>query len=528
MAWVNDYNIVKTFDGVYVWGNSTNDIINITRYYLYKGLGNNLNDIKNPNDIIMDDPNSKKQIAVKMPADAVSYMKTYGRYVANAPQSKILEEFFDNADRQSLLAVLQNEYGSNQTSFTAKQIIDAGYSRKDYFNFAFQHIALDPHSSDYAARTYLLNSAAFTLSQDTKFVFDGNNSRLENMKVLPLDDNFDFKSSSTFATVGNPLLRLGIDPSGIGATVLIEFTEGSKNSIKPISSFDAAQYEKGKSHFDSLYSVLKINTAVTIAKMVNVINILRKSDVLYDGVAFGTNKGETLELNTVANIIMNKYDTLIGGKGDDTLIGDDKDNYLYGGKGKDTLEGGKGNDTYVYYKGGGTLTINDKGNDGADRLILKGFNYADAKFTKDGKDLIVSFVGKKGSITIKEYEGKGKIENLQFDDGTLKIQFDNKTLKIQIYSTHGTLKDNVARALHVDNETLDATLTSGSTTPQEERMRDMFKDLGMSDKQYDEMIYAKQNNISHPELDKYRTEEQIAALTPAETKPNEDDVHTQG
>jgi hypothetical protein len=90
-----------------------------------------------------------------------------------------------------------------------------------------------------------------------------------------------------------------------------------------------------------------------------------------------------------------------------------------------------------------------------------------------------------------------------------------------------TLKDNVAKTLNIDSETLDATLDSRSTMPQEERMRGMFKAIGFSDKEYDEMIYAKQNNISHPILDQYRTEAQKATLIPAETKPDNDDVHRQ-
>jgi len=94
-------------------------------------------------------------------------------------------------------------------------------------------------------------------------------------------------------------------------------------------------------------------------------------------------------------------------------------------------------------------------------------------------------------------------------------------------TTTETLKDNVAKTLNIDSETLDATLDSRSTMPQEERMRGMFKAIGFSDKEYDEMIYAKQNNISHPILDQYRTEAQKATLIPAETKPDNDDVHRQ-
>lgn len=116
-----------------------------------------------------------------------------------------------------------------------------------------------------------------------------------------------------------------------------------------------------------------------------------------------------------------------GGMLNDSLIGSDKSDNIWGGygddiiigkKGDDTLNGGAGNDKYIYSKFDGSDIIQD--NAGSDTLVLKGISKDEAHFTKQGKDLIISFNFNNDKITIKNHFkwlfGKpNKIENIIFD-----------------------------------------------------------------------------------------------------------------
>jgi Ca2+-binding RTX toxin-like protein len=340
--------IFKTIDGVYVWSGGISDAANITKWYLYKGFGNSTDDIENLNDIIVDRTKNGLPHVVVIKADAVSYMATYGRYVSNAPQSPILEKFFsfnplgdgiNESQNQLLLEVLQRKYGADRTSFRVDEMVAAGYIKKDNFSFSFQHIFMDTFSSDYGIRTYMLNSVSFTLSDDTVFVFEGENSHLENMRILPIDDDFDF-NGSWISNLGNAILQPIVDSEDIGLRVDIDFTGESKSNIVPIDNFNATQYKQNKDEFDDKYTYA-IDLFATKSNIENVVDILQNRGILYDNIHFGTNASNS-NLNT-----SDEYHTLVGGAGQDTLIGNNDDNHLYGGKGNDTLNGGEGNDIYI-------------------------------------------------------------------------------------------------------------------------------------------------------------------------------------
>jgi hypothetical protein len=85
-----------------------------------------------------------------------------------------------------------------------------------WFNFSFQHYALDSGSADYAQRTYILNTCSFKIASDTVFVFEQGNFRIENLHARAYQDNFDFNSDSWAAKLGNLLLKPEIDPYELG------------------------------------------------------------------------------------------------------------------------------------------------------------------------------------------------------------------------------------------------------------------------------------------------------------------------
>jgi Ca2+-binding RTX toxin-like protein len=95
--------------------------------------------------------------------------------------------------------------------------------------------------------------------------------------------------------------------------------------------------------------------------------------------ASGSDFGDRITGNELANLLDgNRGNDVIDGKGGrDTLHGDSGRDRLSGGKGGDILIGGAQRDTFVFAAGGGRDDIQDF-QDGVDRILLRGFGFADA------------------------------------------------------------------------------------------------------------------------------------------------------
>jgi GH24 family phage-related lysozyme (muramidase) len=129
---------------------------------------------------------------------------------------------------------------------------------------------------------------------------------------------------------------------------------------------------------------------------------------------------------------------------------------IYSGSRANILMGGAGDDTYVYNKDNtSTVTISDNGAlKDKNRLVLKGFNLEDAKFVKDDdkNQLIISFRDREGSITIADYQCRGKIESFKFDDKEIvRKDIDNLIIEDKIKSM--SLADLILDNLNRHNET---------------------------------------------------------------------------
>ena len=123
-------------------------------------------------------------------------------------------------------------------------------------------------------------------------------------------------------------------------------------------------------------------------------------------------------------------DTLSGGNGDDALHGDGGDDVLSGNDGSDVLDGGAGNDhleggylgsdTYVFQAGHGHDTVKDyTREDGqTDTLRFAGANAANARFSREGDDLVVKAYGDGDQVVVKDYFYNDDYSRyqLQFDD----------------------------------------------------------------------------------------------------------------
>ncbi|MFE8070034.1 hypothetical protein QQM79_03155 [Marinobacteraceae bacterium S3BR75-40.1] len=125
--------------------------------------------------------------------------------------------------------------------------------------------------------------------------------------------------------------------------------------------------------------------------------------------------------------------TLIGGAGADRLTVDrsesrytmdDYANTFDGGRGDDRLEGYAGSDTYIYRRGDGHDVINDNSGDRGrkDRLELDGtLSKEDLWFSGQGDNLLVSFVGTDGSITIEDWYADSRKQIEEISVGEYKL-----------------------------------------------------------------------------------------------------------
>lgn len=131
--------------------------------------------------------------------------------------------------------------------------------------------------------------------------------------------------------------------------------------------------------------------------------------------------------NTLANL-------LSGTAGANRLRGGGGNDFLDGGEGADTLAGGHGADTYRVSDSWGGDTIDDLqlraaqgvaadalSDDGAtDRLLFgAGVAVSDVSFHLANGDLLITRLGTTDSVTIQDYAGSGRVEEIAFEDGTV-------------------------------------------------------------------------------------------------------------
>lgn len=80
------------------------------------------------------------------------------------------------------------------------------------------------NDQDYMDRAYVFWSTKFKINSDAEFIINPDGSReILNIAVVPVNDNFDYESTTLPAQITNWLTKNRIDPSGIGRTVAIEF-----------------------------------------------------------------------------------------------------------------------------------------------------------------------------------------------------------------------------------------------------------------------------------------------------------------
>ena len=117
----------------------------------------------------------------------------------------------------------------------------------------------------------------------------------------------------------------------------------------------------------------------------------------------------------------NDPEHIFGLGGNDILRGNGGSDVLDGGAGNDHLEGGYlGSDTYVFQAGHGHDTVKDyaRENSQTDTLRFAGANAANARFSREGDDLVVKAYGDGDQVVVKDYFYNDDYSRyqLQFDD----------------------------------------------------------------------------------------------------------------
>lgn len=385
--------------------------------------------------------------AVTVSASASDYMQYVDRYT-NAKSFGVFNKFFDKTFTQSELqkvgATLKSD-GNYELSLG--QISEIIYGKNNFLLqdnnriLGVSHYKLDINSSDYAKRAFTFGSTQMTYNENVKFIIDGKTLEamaLNDLKIYPLDDNFDFVGGMGTAIPNHYLEKL-TDPSNIGKTVAIKF----ENDVKPISLtrdefINLENKTNSQSSMDIDAFAYYFNNNILSSR---VIDYLNKDGKL---VMFGSNGDDPIsgtkaknldfdeflfsEFGGVANHYKKYVDNgihYIGGDGADSITGTDKDDILKGGSGADTLNGKEGYD--IYYADNGD-TIYDS--DGKGRVYLNNTQLRGGKFN--------------------ENLSSGNIEIYESNDGNITYEYDTNSK---------TLKANGLTINDFDNEELEINLT---------------------------------------------------------------------
>jgi hypothetical protein len=157
----------------------------------------------------MDPTTGPGRFALGSEFDIIEYFFEFGLFVYN---NGVFDQFKD--PQTGVVRMTKEQLNS---IYGAEQIwlgVDQQYVKDGY--------------NDYAERAYIWATTAFKISDSASFVINPNGEMyVENYYVEPFSsapENFDFNGGSFFVNFGNNALMLAIDPSGLGETVVLNFT----------------------------------------------------------------------------------------------------------------------------------------------------------------------------------------------------------------------------------------------------------------------------------------------------------------
>ena len=307
---------------------------------------------------------------------------------------------------------------------TGNDILNGGYNEKDTYLFQYGH------GQD------IINEG-----------YDGNQPIYANDVIF---ENA-YSTDATFTRSGNDLI-IHAYHSNDSVTLTDYFITRFKQAFNFIFADKTIDYEYLKNNYTFTPTVI-INKTITGTDDDDILNGGDGNDTLY-----GQNGNDTLNGNDGNDILWggNGNDILNGGNGNDTLWGDNGYDILNGGAGNDILNGGdREKDRYLFQRGHGQDIINDKGyyyvSDQINDIIFEGASFADAVFTRFGKDLIVRAYGSEDSVTLTDYftdslidyisDSQANAFNFIFNDKSIDYQYikNNFTFTVNGDDTDNTI-----------------------------------------------------------------------------------------
>ncbi|MGN8097347.1 hypothetical protein [Methylobacterium sp. 22177] len=297
-----------------------------------------------------------------------------GRY-ALPSNAAFVKSFFSSLDNQQI-----NGQPISGT-YTVDQLIKQFGVSEDEFKINIAQYAIDTKSSDYASRAYIYNSGSFIIAKDTQFVFDGQNSRIDNLHVRAFDDNFDFESSSWVTWAGNnTVLKPLVDPFGLGAgrPVIFKFDGTSGEPIT--NNYGASNYNSDAARWDSIYTPTAFASDL-LPGILGIVDQLKSDKVIdyeRDGkyVIYANSSGATISPENAgtangrvdssdddhASILVGSpgNDKIYGGSHADWLLGGGGDDNLYGSLGGDFIDGGADYDVLTYSSVSGEIKLSSR------------------------------------------------------------------------------------------------------------------------------------------------------------------------
>ena len=252
-----------------------------------------------------------------------------------------------------------------------------------------------------------------------------------------------YSNDASFTRSGNDLIIQAYH-SDDSVTLTDYFTSGSNQAFNFIFTDKTIDYEYIQNHYIFMPTE-NINKKITGTHLDDILN----GDVGNDTLD-GYSGNDTLNGNDGNDILWGRSgnDILNGGNGNDILWGHSGYDILNGGSGNDILYGGnREKDRYLFQRGHGQDIINDTGyydeSNEINDIIFEGANFADAVFTRFGKDLIIRAYGSEDSVTLTDYftDSLANAFNFIFNDKSIDYQYikNNFTFTVNGDDTDNTI-----------------------------------------------------------------------------------------
>jgi Ca2+-binding RTX toxin-like protein len=469
----------------YNWTQLTNAVV--TNFYLY-------GQATKPTNLASDswirgvgtqNPYPYPALPVVVDVDAVAYMSSGPGRFANASQVPVVAAFMSgglvaaNGQRQVfnigyMASLLDPKFNPANPikSFSVRNV----FEQRNYSD------AID----DRGYRTYVWNSTTYLLNQNVDFVIEADGRRhITGLNLRPGNDDFDFVSSSSFATAAAFAGVANVDPTRIGRTVDFEFDAASKNALPTVdytqANFLADQVRQTQSYTptNGLLAVQLLLEQQAVWQQLWDAGVTKLLDSSNRPILHGTESGDTMDgsrRNASGGVPQGSLESNFGfggrlaaynsngiayiaGKGNDVVTAGATNDYLDGGINDDRLSGGIGNDTYVFKAGDGKDTINDSDGRGSikvgstpltgattpatspstnQRVWTAGSGASQVIYTLDqgGKNLVIfgALLGAGSQITINNFDLN--MASQATGSGYLGIKLNN-TAKVAVIQSVG-------------------------------------------------------------------------------------------